>query len=251
MKWLLALLLSCRMCAGALQFTGTSFVNFGDAAQFDGQTKFTIMAWVYMDTTTPAYAGILCDLQVTTFDNGWTIQRNASASELIVAVRNGSVTPVATSAAGTFSSNAWHHLAMVYDGTGTLNADRLKVYVDGVNLTLTFTGTIPASSGANTSPFYIGTYDSATPATFLVGYVDDVVWVGGRVLTQAEMDLHRQAKVRRLVKGDSHWALDGYPHGGTVNNAFIVDDGPNQVGGLATNCVAAASLFMSYPPEAD
>jgi len=39
------------------------------------------------------------------------------------------------------------HMALVYDGSGAANADRLKLYINNVEQTLSFTGTIPATLG--------------------------------------------------------------------------------------------------------
>lgn len=49
-----------------------------------------------------------------------------------------------------FSSNDlnWHHLVVVFDGSQTGNSNRCRVWLDGVAVTLTFTGTIPATLGA-------------------------------------------------------------------------------------------------------
>ena len=45
----------------------------------------------------------------------------------------------------TFSrSDIWYHYVMVFDGTGATNSDRLKVYIDNEEKTLTFVGTIPS-----------------------------------------------------------------------------------------------------------
>lgn len=46
-----------------------------------------------------------------------------------------------------------HHFVVVYNGNGATNADKLKIYMDGSALTLTFTGTIPTTSTANTGAF--------------------------------------------------------------------------------------------------
>jgi len=44
-----------------------------------------------------------------------------------------------------FSASSWHHIACVFDGSGTAKADRLKIYVDGIAQTLTFNApAIPA-----------------------------------------------------------------------------------------------------------
>lgn len=53
---------------------------------------------------------------------------------------------------GQFNSNdtLWHHLAAVFDGTKTTNASRLVVFFDGKPISLTYSGTIPATFGSPT-----------------------------------------------------------------------------------------------------
>lgn len=64
------------------------------------------------------------------------------------------------SAYGYHSSNDtdWHASVWVYDGGGVGNANRLKVWFDGSSQTLTFGGTIPATtpSGAGIGTFNMG-----------------------------------------------------------------------------------------------
>ena len=68
---------------------------------------------------------------------------------------------------------AWTHVAVVYDGTQSSNAQKLLIYVDDVLQTLTFNGTLPASLPANSGNFYIGkTYGSSS--NYSDGAVDDV-----------------------------------------------------------------------------
>ena len=43
----------------------------------------------------------------------------------------------------------WNHWAMAFDGTQTGNANRLKGYLNGSPLTLTFAGTIPSTTSNN------------------------------------------------------------------------------------------------------
>lgn len=45
-----------------------------------------------------------------------------------------------------FGDNTWQHLAVVFDGTLSGNANRLKLFLDGRQMTLNFTGTIPATT---------------------------------------------------------------------------------------------------------
>jgi Concanavalin A-like lectin/glucanases superfamily len=57
------------------------------------------------------------------------------------------------------SAGTWFHFAAVFDGTQATNATRLKVYVNGRPIALSYTGTIPANvsnpaSTNQTYPFY-------------------------------------------------------------------------------------------------
>lgn len=54
----------------------------------------------------------------------------------------------ATATGGSVSATGWHVISLVYDGTQPDNASRFKVFVDGVQDTLTFTGTVGSSTTA-------------------------------------------------------------------------------------------------------
>lgn len=50
---------------------------------------------------------------------------------------------------------------VVYDGAGATDADKLKIYLDGVAQSVTFTGTIPATLQNPATPLTIGAWDIA------------------------------------------------------------------------------------------
>lgn len=56
------------------------------------------------------------------------------------------------------SVNEWHHLVCVFNGEGVDNVGRMQIYLDGTLQTLTFSGTIPAT-----------TYDLSATQTY-IGY---------------------------------------------------------------------------------
>ena len=60
-----------------------------------------------------------------------------------------------------FVGGDWYYITMVYDGDRANNVDRLKIYVDGTQKLLTFTGTIPSSLVNSAAPVRIGTYRGA------------------------------------------------------------------------------------------
>lgn len=72
---------------------------------------------------------------------------------------------------------SWHHYVAVFDGTATGNANRLKIYKDGVLLTVTFSGTIPATVGTTAATLLLG---KSQTGTFGVGLLDNI-----RVITRA------------------------------------------------------------------
>jgi hypothetical protein len=74
---------------------------------------------------------------------------------------------------GQFNSNdlSWHHVAAVFDGTKSTNAERLVVYLDGRIVSLTYSGTIPATFG---SPALLRIGQTFTLLNqFGSGFVDD------------------------------------------------------------------------------
>lgn len=78
---------------------------------------------------------------------------------------NGTKYVLAAGSYGTFAdtdTTNWQHYAVTYDGSETGNANRLKFYLNGTARTLSYAGSIGATSGA-----HIGT--SSTPRYFLIG----------------------------------------------------------------------------------
>jgi len=65
----------------------------------------------------------------------------------------------------TYSSTAWVIVELVYDGTQTGNANRLKLFINGTQQTLTFSGTIPAILAASTT-FFMGALNDAAAVPF-------------------------------------------------------------------------------------
>jgi hypothetical protein len=54
------------------------------------------------------------------------------------------------------TSTDWQYMTMVFDGTQTGNSNRLKCYINGSLLAVSYSGTIPSTSGPSNSVFSIG-----------------------------------------------------------------------------------------------
>ena len=91
----------------------------------------------------------------------------------------------------TNDTTKFHKYGIVYDGTQGGNAGRLKFIYDGIQQALTFTGTIPANTGAQAYMYFGGdnrggAAGGALKATYMDGYIGEVlIWT--RTLTAAEL----------------------------------------------------------------
>jgi hypothetical protein len=71
---------------------------------------------------------------------------------------------------------------MVFKGNGSGDSDKLKMYVNGLEKNLTYSGTLPATTCTSTSPFVIGT-------DYFNGYLDEVkIYPYARTADQVKAD---------------------------------------------------------------
>ena len=108
---------------------------------------------------------------------------------------------------GYFASNDtnWHHVVMVFDGTQSTNPTRLKGYLDGVEQTLSFLGTIGSTTSAGaTGNLFIGALNATEGMFYTNGTIDEVrIW--NRSLTADEVS---QLYMSNLQKFNStQWYL--------------------------------------------
>jgi len=143
-------------------------VTIADITPMNGAPQLTLAMW-FQRTTSGAGINIY---KSTVSMEQIAIQAYASQIYLFPA---GSLTGY-----GQFASNdtAWHHIVMIFDGTATGNTNRLKVYFDGVAQTLSYQGTVPATTASNTANFFIGEDTD--------GAIDDVQ-IYNRMLTESEV----------------------------------------------------------------
>jgi hypothetical protein len=102
------------------------------------------------------------------------------------------------------------HGVWVYNGGGTANADRGKIYLNGVQQTLTFAGTMTTGAISQGGTPYIGARPG--PATYSDGQISEVA-VYNRELTPAEIrDLYRRGNgaIGRELTGQTRRRTYGF-----------------------------------------
>ncbi len=105
-------------------------------ADIYGANKLTLEAWVNVKSW-QAWNRIIGT-------DKFNIELGNETGQIYCIVRNpdnthGNVNSVIT-------LNRWHHIAMVYDGRQEANSDKLKLYIDGKQKILSFSGEIPSTT---------------------------------------------------------------------------------------------------------
>jgi len=120
---------------------GTDAIDCGDKDPVNITTQCTISAWVYMNGTLTGIG------KQTSGSSGFAYVVAYNSDRKVYFQMTGNGTTVAYGASQTlFTLNKWVHVVCTYNGAGSTNADKLKIYYDGVLITTTsFVGTIPTS----------------------------------------------------------------------------------------------------------
>ena len=151
----------------ALDFDGVDdTVNCGTIAGLNGASKATLSAWIWRGATSVRVGLGAVAGPITPGGNRFSILW-FSDNNMYIQSEAASLAYGVTALTGT----GWRHVVVVYDGTLTGNANRLKLWVDNTQRTLTYTGTIPATLGTVTPQFSLGR-DSSN--RFDAGRIDDV-----------------------------------------------------------------------------
>lgn len=134
-------------------FNGTSsYITIPNSASMTQVGSWTVEMWVYK-TTTGAIQFVYCQGTSGYAQLGFT----ATGNPYIDKANTGAV----LTSANVMSLNAWHHLAMSYNGT------TLQLWMDGVSQ-----GTVAFTGVASTLATYVGC--TSVPSSYFSGYIDDI-----------------------------------------------------------------------------
>ncbi len=193
---------------GALYITGDNdYVELENSDFIDNAEAFTIEGWVKIH-------------QYSTWDQLFTKRlsnTNRVSVELVngrfyFEIGNGSNTYGYT-APNAIQENQWCHVAFVYDGTSTGNAQRMKVFIDGQEQPLSFSGSIPSHTPSNSASFTIGSPD-ADP-----GFEFTELRLWSRALSQEEIDVLKNVLLEQGVdEGLEYYFRTAQGSGNTLVN---------------------------------
>ncbi len=219
--------------------------KYGQAFEFDGvddsvaisnfqfpiSNQFSISQWVKINTlatSTPLIS------QWGGGQNNILVKLDDTSSDEIKVCIALSLSDDCTSYGYTTDANltttAWYNIQITYDGAQSTNADKLKIYINGEQKTLTFSGTIPASiQNTATSSLEIGTNDSLSSG--ITAKLDETrIYI--RTLSQTDVGFlyrwgqtHLQTSQKDYHKKGlvGYWSFDGPDMDWASTTAEVLD----------------------------
>lgn len=128
-----------------LVFDGSGdYVTIPAVSALSAVSSFSMSMFLTADSLAPGAAKYLYNRLVDA-NNVISVYVGTTGS-LRVTINNGSSSYGSIALSGLLTIGRPHHVGVVYDGSGSTNADKLKIYFDGVLQTLTFSGTLPATT---------------------------------------------------------------------------------------------------------
>lgn len=163
---------------------GDDYVNVPDSTTLSPSAAMTVSFWTNITSSISSQCRSFLAKNASG-QRSWALTATTSGGVVFYVATNTNDTGTYGSTGGSLIvQNQWAHVTAVFDGAGSGNADRAKIYVNGVQSNVTFTGTIPASLTDTSQAVRFG--ESAMSCTALPGYLDEVR-IYNRALTEAEI----------------------------------------------------------------
>ncbi len=124
-------------------------------------------------------------------------------------------------ATGAVMENQWYHVAFVYDGKATGNAQRMKVFIDGEEQPLTFNGSIPSHTPTNSADFTFGSPDAGPGFEF----TEMRLW--SKALTEDEIEVLKAIIIEQGVDEGLEYYFRTYEGSGDVLTNYSLNNSYN------------------------
>jgi len=200
---------STNVIGGSGYFDGSGdYLTVPDNTAFDmGSGNFTVEAWIY-PTAAGSNAGIILKRSSNANFSPFLISINTSTIVFGISTSGSAWAVLGSSSA--VSLNAWHHVALVRNGTA------ITGYVDGVSAV---TGTVSGAVMTNTSGVPIGQDQTTAGGNYFTGYIEDARIVKGTAVYTAAFT----PPTAPLTAITNTSLLLSYTNAGIYDNAMMND----------------------------
>lgn len=106
--------------------------------------KLSVSFWgKRTSTSTPCFLGAIDSAAAV---NVWNVQNTGVGQwQMVIISPPSTITALVSTTSSLSSANVWRHFVATYDGSESTASNRIKLYVNGVNIAGTMTSTIPTS----------------------------------------------------------------------------------------------------------
>lgn len=222
---------------GGLNFDGINdYVDAGAVTGIHGSTGVTYSAWIYR-TGGARYDGIISKFDGSNSIDMLLAGEIAGMDDIFLRVSPTPGSGYAYTTNNVITPNTWHHVVMVYDGTQIGNANMLKLYVNNVQQSLTFIGSVATVAPTVSSNVNIGFYNSTV--NYFVGKIDESR-IYSRALSLSQVTALYNQGVQRLKVEPTRSGLSVYyPFNDATSTKATDQSGKGNTGTLVN---------MSTPP---
>lgn len=172
--------------AASFDKANSEYFNAADDSALDFTTEFTASLWLKQ----VAYGGSDYETYLakgTFTSSSFVIYNRYSASTLKILLNYNAILSQFNLTSFTLSTSSFDHLVVVYDGSQSTNATKLRVFLNNSEKTGSgsFTGTVPTSLLDRSGDLYVG-YMPGLTNSYFSGAMDEVgLW--GRALSTDEI----------------------------------------------------------------
>jgi hypothetical protein len=139
----------------SLSFDGVDdYLNVGYIQELNNASSFTFSGW-YKQTTLDQFNSLF---ESFVDANNWIGAYTYTDGNMYLQFAPGSASNTSYGYfdySAVVTANTWFNIAVIYDGSALTNADKLKCYIDGVQISLTFVRIIPTLTPAGINSFNI------------------------------------------------------------------------------------------------
>jgi hypothetical protein len=170
--------------AGAYDFetADPDYMTRSNFTTLASATKASMSFWYK-----PEQTNVLANIEILDNDNAAThrfgIETTGGTKYVVAGNAGASAYGTITT---TFTAGNWYHIALVFNGSASTNANKLKVYVNGVSQTITFSGNINTTLSPLLDEINVGYWQSQS--TYADGIIDELGLWKNKALTQTEVN---------------------------------------------------------------
>lgn len=138
----------------AIDLSSGNRVHYGDIAALDTASAVTVVLWGNPDTF--AAAANLIAKQAVGAAPSFMIAHTITAGLVSFSIGTGPDAAATGTSTNPLVIGSWSSIALRFEGGATGNGGRLRGWLNGVEETLSYSGTVPAVTGANAGALTIG-----------------------------------------------------------------------------------------------